>query len=276
MAGTAVTKLEFSNCSFSTLECAAILAESLSRNTSVSQIEVAAPLDQVLYSALAAAIPLNSTLRDLYFGQNHSVVGRQNDVSPVLLALNKNTGLKNVSLDGFGLIIDESLCTAMQNGLGTNETLESLTFTSIRSCENTATLWYRAFSFLRTNKALKSLVVDVSHGVSCISAFRIGIVAMLQENASLESLTISCGFRVEIQAEEYLVLLTAIQRNTTLKTLFTCHSGKLRMTDDESKQMTALVKKNYALEMEKVPGIGLLRDVGAILRLNKAGRRYLI
>jgi hypothetical protein len=49
------------------------------------------------------------------------------------------------------------------------------------------------------------------------------------------------------------------------------------LTDDEDKQMASLLKKSYALE--SLPDINLekrLRNVGAILRLNEAGRRYLI
>jgi hypothetical protein len=48
-------------------------------------------------------------------------------------------------------------------------------------------------------------------------------------------------------------------------------------TPDEDKQMAALLQKNYA--MESLPAIDLKNeagDVGAILRLNEAGRRYLI
>jgi hypothetical protein len=50
-----------------------------------------------------------------------------------------------------------------------------------------------------------------------------------------------------------------------------------RLSDDEDKHMASLLKKNNALE--RIPGIDLeneARNVGAILRLNKAGRRYLI
>jgi hypothetical protein len=49
------------------------------------------------------------------------------------------------------------------------------------------------------------------------------------------------------------------------------------LTDDGSKQMATILKKNYALE--RLPGIDPYNeagDVGAILRLNEAGRRYLI
>ena len=51
----------------------------------------------------------------------------------------------------------------------------------------------------------------------------------------------------------------------------------ITLTHDEDKQMAGLLKKNYA--MKSLPGIHLeneVGNVGAILRLNEAGRRYLI
>jgi hypothetical protein len=50
--------------------------------------------------------------------------------------------------------------------------------------------------------------------------------------------------------------------------------GLLRLTNDEDKQMAVLLKKNYALE--DLPDINQGREVGGILRLNAAGRRYLV
>jgi hypothetical protein len=64
--GTAVTKLKFSGCAPAE-ECAAVLASCLSRNTSLVSIDVQGDLDVALYSALATALPSNSTLRDLSF-----------------------------------------------------------------------------------------------------------------------------------------------------------------------------------------------------------------
>jgi hypothetical protein len=175
----------------------------------------------------------------------------------------------------------------MRNGLGMNETLESLELKHVPMCDDAA-LWCRAFSFLRTNKALKSLTVDMYHSpVSCLSAFRLDIAAMLQENASLESISIQQS-RSEIEAEDYLSFITALQGNTTLKTLSLKYETRLgstaelqltelQLTDDEDKQIASLLKNSYALE--RLPDINLkkpARDVGAILRLNAAGRRYLI
>jgi hypothetical protein len=168
--------------------------------------------------------------------------------------------------------MDESLCTAMQSGLGINETLESLEISNALLDADTAGLWCRAFSFVRANKALKSLVIAAE---SSVSAFRIYIAAVLQENVSLECFSIikwNCPYRTK--GEEYLEFIALLQQNQTLKTLTLKHNGSILLNDDEDQQMASLLKKNYALErLTTIDGVG---DVGAILRLNEAGRRYLI
>jgi hypothetical protein len=202
-------------------------------------------------------------------------VDLQVDWSPIFSALGKNTGLKTLKIEMHGFM-EESLCTAMQNGLAMNETLESLELNRLHLGDNNAHLWSRAFSFLRTNKALKSLVFGVT-GVpdsSCLSAFQIDVTAMLQENTSLESIFFR-SFQV-VKPEQCVALLTSLQQNTTLKKL-QYNDGKVQLTHDEDKHMAKILKKNYALESlpsihpDNQPG-----DVGAILRLNEAGRRYLI
>jgi hypothetical protein len=72
-------------------------------------------------------------------------------------------------------------------------------------------------------------------------------------------------------------LFTALQHNKMLKSLHFSGHARLQLTADEEKQMAVLVKKNYALE--RIPNIDLkdrAREVGTILRLNGAGRRYLV
>jgi hypothetical protein len=274
--GTAITKLKFSECTFSAIEYATILANGFSRNTSVTCIEVCDDNVPALPDALAAALPSNSTLRDLSFTSDDD--DAYVDWSNIFAAVGKNTGLKTLKLD-VTYSMDESLCTAMQNGLAMNETLENLELADVPLCDDNADLWCRAFSFLRTNKALKSLIIRLNHVTeeSCVSAFRINIAAMLQETASLESITIVSWESLENEAEEYLVLITKLQHNPTLKSLDLKNHGCLTLTHDEDKQMAALLQKNYALE--SLPHLYLKNgagDVGAILRLNKAGRRYLI
>jgi hypothetical protein len=46
------------------------------------------------------------------------------------------------------------------------------------------------------------------------------------------------------------------------------------LNDDESKEMASLLKKNYALMI--LPDVCRVGDVATTLRLNAAGRRYLI
>jgi hypothetical protein len=190
MEGTVVTNLSFEKCSFSAEECDAIMAKALASNTSVASIVVLFPRSETLYNALAMALPSNSTLRDLSFLYGTDISAEH--LSPVLLALGNNEGLKTLKVDVHGPT-EESLCTALNDGLKMNETLESLNlnYHAPLDDENCA-LWITAFSFLRTNKALKSLMltVNVDTTESCLSAFRIDIVAMLHDNASLESLSI--------------------------------------------------------------------------------------
>jgi hypothetical protein len=169
--------------------------------------------------------------------------------------------------------MDESLCTAMEYGLGTNETLRELEL-HIRLRDDNLSLWCRAFSFLRI-KALRFLRITMEQGVteSCASAFRMHIAAMLEENASLE--TISIVTPGESKVEDFAALLPTLQNNTTLEALCLGEEYEsLRLTDNEDKQIASLLKKIYALKM--LPDIRPAGDVGAILRLNAAGRRYLI
>jgi hypothetical protein len=271
--GTAITRLEFTRCSFSAGQCATF-ADAFSRNTSVSYIRVAKPRDQALCSALTTALPLNSTLQELSFEDLASDDDPDTHVgcSPIFWAMGKNTGLKTLTLDFASM--DESLCTAMQKGLGTNTTLEHLSFLQVYMCDNTTNLCNRAFSFLRTSNTLKSFKITLDSRVtkSRVTAFRNHIVAMLQESKSLESLSIYSDN--SIKAEEYIALVTALQHKTTLKAL---DFGWFHLTDAENKQMATLLKKNYAMEsLSDLDRKSKAGDVGAILRLNQAGRRYLI
>jgi hypothetical protein len=273
---TAITKLDFSECSFPDEESATILANSLKMNTSVISIKVEAPRDEVIHNVLATALPSNSTLQELSFLSLFGPIDNDAIWSPIFSALGKNTALKSLQVDVSGM--DESLCTAIKDGLSMNTRLESLKFKSVFLCHDSCALWCRAVSFLSTNKVLKSLTVDVpslSPG-SCVSSFRRHIAAMLQENVALERLSIPCVN--ETTAEEYVALVTALQQNTTLKTLQLHHCYyPHRLTDDEVKQIASLFKKNYTFQ--SLPDFDLEHragDFGAILKLNEAGRRYLI
>jgi hypothetical protein len=116
--GIAFTKFELDVCSFSAGECAAIMATGLSRNTSVISISVVQCNNaRVLNGALAAALPSNSTLRNLE-------LGRQDSFDPDKSAIFPALGIK-LSVH-VGNLTYESLRIAMKDGLGMNATLKSL------------------------------------------------------------------------------------------------------------------------------------------------------
>ena len=266
--GTEIADLDFVDCKFSDEECALMMANGLSRNSSLASIQVdESPFDEALKCTTAAALASNSTLRLLVYEASHT------DMSPIFLALGKNTGLGHLIIKGCESM-DESLCTAMEYGLGMNETLRELDLHRIRLRDDNFALWCRALSFVRT-KALRVLRIFMEQGVaeSCASAFRMRIAAMLQENASLEIISIVTPGAIKV--EEYVALLPTLQNNATLKSLrFRDNDQGPQLTDNEDKQIALLLKKNYGLEV--LPGMPRSGDVGTILQLNAAGRRYLI
>jgi hypothetical protein len=133
--------------------------------------------------------------------------------------------------------------------------------------------------FLRDSTTLKSLKMEhiwnrhqqVPHVATCCLA----IVTALQENSSLETLEIYSSSGVA--PDTYITALARLQMNTTLKKL--CLYPVLdSFGDGEMKRGVSLVKKNYVLT--ELHGAFTKHDktgeLHAILRLNQAGRCYLI
>jgi hypothetical protein len=180
--------------------------------------------------------------------------------------------------------LGDELCPAIRNGLAKNSTLEELTLCSMVPSDEDGTVTARnELSFLRTNSTLKSLTVSFTptqelYASAFRLAFRLEAVTML-ENSFLESLTIIENHGNGMQIEELLALISALSLNTTLRTLGFQSScfGNICFTVDEVNQLVSILMKNYGLECLK-PDIPCADDrtVKAILRLNRAGRRYLI
>jgi hypothetical protein len=97
---------------------------------------------------------------------------------------------------------------------------------------------------------------------------------MLEGNTTLEYLDISAG---GISAKAYISALESLQPNSTLKTL-RLPPFLTSMGEEEMNQIISLVKKNYSLEVldEGLTTMDKTGEVGTLLRLNQAGRRYLI
>jgi hypothetical protein len=181
--------------------------------------------------------------------------------------------------------LGDELCAAFRSGLAKNSTLEELSLRYIVPSDDDGTASARnILSFFRTNSTLKSLTVSFlakAHQESYVSAFRLEAVKMLEENPSLESLTIHS--RGGCKFEEFFALISALQLNTKLKTLglqphrFENTDSFADLTDDEVNQLVTILMKNYGLE-RLAPKIRCADDetVKAILKLNRAGRRYLI
>jgi hypothetical protein len=284
--GSSVTDITFKHyCSFPD-GGTAIIANALKRNASVTNVVFFNDYDEPFCNTLAAVLLCNSTL------QNLTVCAIPRDRSPVrgrwfssiFLSLGTNTTLKSLSVgkvDKFG----DKLCAAIRIGLANNSTLEKLSLEDlVPSDDDGAVLARNVLSFLRTNSTLKSLKVRFvqTQMESYVTAFRLEAVKMLEDNPFLESLTIygsgSGSGSGSGKSKEFLALISALRLNTTLKTLgHQVYNDSLYLTDDEVNQLVLILMKNYGLE-RLVPDIACEDDrtIKAILRLNGAGRRYLI
>jgi hypothetical protein len=269
-----ITDLDFLRCSFPE-GGAAVIASALKTNTTLKCLKLKAEVDEVFYEVLAATLLSNSTLQKLSFTTYGDSSSSCLWLSPLFLAVQVNTGLKELSIFGFDFI-DEKLSRAMRLGLGKNSTLESLKISSIKLGDNDTSLWRETLSFLRTNTTLKALTMQFGDNVTAshTTAIRMEALASLRENVSLETLLMSCQ---DARLEDYLVFVAAIQPNTTLKRLRfnALYNEDYCVDEDEAKVLIPVLKKNYGLE--EIPGLNHgAEDIRSIFELNRAGRRYLV
>jgi hypothetical protein len=276
--GSAVTTLNFMRCSFSEGESAAMIALALKRNETLSTLSVReSPFDKAFCDAMSVSLLTNTSLQDVTLDLPDDGTSSA-WLSSVFLVLGMNTGLKTLYISGHksnGLdLADEQLCAAMVTGLGRNSMLESLHLNnSILSDTDAAASGRNALSFLRTNTALKSLKVFFGRDAmeTRVSTFRTQAASMLEQNTSLESLTM---WSEHTKIEDYRSVFSALQSNTTL-TYLSLESGTVQMTDEDANELTSIVKKNYGLQSVS-PTRYWMVDLCAILRLNEAGRQYLV
>jgi hypothetical protein len=264
-----ITKLQFNvGCSFPE-NGSAVIASALKTNTTLKDLAfIDDGVDEVFCDVLAAALLCNSTLQTLELPPPYSCSW----LSPLFLALQANTGLKNLRIRGIETI-DEKLSTAMRLGLDKNSTLESLRLSDIKSADNDTSFWREGFSFLRTNTALKCLEMHFENHMteSDAIAIRMEGSAALRENESLETLSMTSK---DAMFEDYVAFVVAIQRNTTLKSL-QLHHEDICVDNEVMKDLVSVLKKNYGLE--EIPGLNHGKgDIRSILQLNRAGRRYIV
>jgi hypothetical protein len=196
---------------------------------------------------------------------------------PLFVAMRINTSLKSLDVDTFHLT-DELVCRALRDALAKNSVVESLALHSPESLDDTTVAsWRKTLPFIRDNATLKSLKIAFNSDDaldSHVATLCLDTVAMLEGNTTLECLDITSG---GIGLDAYYSALESLQPNTTLKTL-RLSPVLASMGVEEMNQVVSLVKKNFSLAVldEGVSAHDKTGEVATLLRLNKAGRRYLI
>jgi hypothetical protein len=199
---------------------------------------------------------------------------------PVFLALGMNKALKKLKI----LLSHASSASplhlvylAIRDGLEKNSTLEMLDIIAFSAEEFAISLIPTLLPVRRVGTTLKSLEIYIDSSTMMdphVAYSCLGIVTALRENSSLENLEIfgHCG----IAPDTYIAALESFQPNTTLKKLFLSPTLD-SFGDDEMQRVVTLIKKNYTLTRldEGLTKKDETGELGSILRLNQAGRRYL-
>jgi hypothetical protein len=212
---------------------------------------------------------VNSTLVDLTLRVLSD--GGGSWLEPLFGVMRINSSLKSLNVNDLHLT-DELVCGALRDALASNSVLESLTLHCPVSLDDTSVLsWRKTLPFIRKNRTLKSLSISFSGDAldPQVAIFCFDTVAMLKGKTTLECLEIKSG---GITPGAYFVALKSLQPNSTLKTL------RLSPVLASMNQVVSQVRKNYSLAVldEGVSAHDKTGELGTILRLNQAGRRYLI
>jgi hypothetical protein len=262
------------------------IANALRTNTSLTHFQYEALPESTEYAfieEMQLVLRDNTTLTDLDLCFLHGRGNGGGDSMPeIITALGDNTTLKNCKfhLDEFE---DRDLSEDMRTSLERNSTLECLTFSILTmrdddddELDNGGLARLReTVSFLRINASLKSLTLYCEDtAASDVSHLCLETVSALAVNISLEYLDIEIKGDESISSVDYLATLAALGPNTTLKTL-RLHPKLDSFDSDQVKELLSLIRKNYGLESLDDGLPDPTGEVGYILRLNKAGRRYI-
>jgi hypothetical protein len=243
--------------------------------------------DELFCSLIASILLVNTTLVDLIL---HPDVTEQGGrwLQNLFVAMRINTSLKKLSINGF-IVTDEVVCGALRDMLVTNSALEyspknpdetgdwiAHAHAHDRLDEAILVSWRKTLPFIRDNATLKSLTIsfDRDEFESHAATLCFDTVGMLKGNTTLEYLHIKSN---GISPDVYISALESLQPSSTLKTLRLSPIID-SMGEEEMNQVVSLVKKNYALATldEGLSALDKTGELGTLLRLNQAGRRYLI
>jgi hypothetical protein len=272
-AGSNISSLRLNSCLFPEGGSSHI-AHALKENSALRTFDCFDnEIDSDFFRVLAKSLAANTALVELSFrlSDNDSAVL----MIPVFHAMGSNVAIKTLVVDNFKLA-DKALSAAIRCGMEHNSTLEKLFFYDVASdCEDSVS-WREALSFLPANTYLKALTITVGGQLlgPPLAALCITAVALLKENTALQFLEIvSHGIR----PVDYFAVLSLLKCNYTLKTIHLSCSLEFEDGDGgEAEQLVSAVKKTYGLESLGGWIETRLPTVGAVLRLNRAGRRYLV
>jgi hypothetical protein len=255
------------------------LVQTLQRNSSVKTLSLVGNDFRGLFcDGISTTLLVNTTLVELTLlvkGTGQEGGGRW--LQSLFIAMRINKSLKSLAVDTFDLT-DELVCGALRDMLAQNSVLESLTLHSPEDLDDTSVVsWRKTLPFIRDNATLKYLKISFNWRplVPHVATICFDTVTMLEGNTTLESLEIKSG---GITSDAYIAALNSLQHNLTLTTL-RLSPDLASMGEEEMSQVISLVKKNYSLAVLD-EGLSAYEDktekVGTLLRLNQAGRRYLI
>jgi hypothetical protein len=226
-----------------------------------------------LCQATAVALRQGSSIASLVLTQCSFPEGGSEQIAS---ALKENESLTTFKITPSQDSINEAFYDAMAASLLSNSTLQELSIGYTGAIYPTIGCLSSLFLALGMNKTLRKLHVTGSSSVgssmggSLIPALREG----LGKNSTLETLEILAVAHV---TSFHIAVVEALQLNKTLKTLRVCY-GTQNLNDDEVKHLTSVVKKNYVLESltDLDSSDDRMGDLRSILRLNRAGRGYLL
>jgi hypothetical protein len=273
--GSFVTNLQFCGCYLGN-DGDAILAlvQALQRASSVKFLYLNEnTFHDLFYEGITTVLVVNTSLEDL----NLDVRPQEGSswLQTLFMAMRTNTSLKTLDVNGFHLT-DELVCGALRDALAKNSVLETLTLSHADLCDTSLVSWSKTLPFIRDNATLKSLKISFTGDAfdPYVATLCFDTVAMLEGNTTLECLDIcSSG----IGPDAYFAALKSLQPISALQTLRLW--PKLNsFGNNEMNQLVSLVKKNYSLAHLGYPVSehDKTGELDTLLRLNQAGRRYLI
>jgi hypothetical protein len=286
--GSFVTDLRFTDCNCvrggdgndveeDEAEIAIIRAvvQALQINSSVKCLSlIGNDFDGLLCDGVTTALLVNTTLVDLTLHVRPQYGGRW--LQPLFVAMRINTSIESLDVNGFRFT-DKFVCGCLRDALAQNSNLESLSlYSPVGLDETSLASWCKTLPFIRDNATLKSLTISFNGDAfnPHNATFCFDTVTMLGGNTTLECLVIKSS---GIKPDAYFAALQSLQLSSALKTLRLSPVLAL-MGEQGMNQVVSLVKKNCSLAVldEGLSELDKTGELGTLLRLNQAGRRYAV